>query len=297
MAPYPWPAIPKRYPKAIDELIERVVLEPKQVDKLLAQVDGSWLREERVMLHARKKQFQDALNVIVLELDDLTLAERFCLLCNESPESFVLFTSNDGDGTGTVASLPRPHAFVDDGGQPRRFHSNALDECRDGGQFVTLVKVLAHAASQNQISSHDPGYYRERVSTLFWSYASHPDLRPDVVLPVIPADWPLETIAEYLCQAYASMLHQQRTLHIRQKLSSMSYLQTYAVWAKERAKSVSITHETACPVCTRRISDCAFAATADGRVAHVQCMHQSFDSGIPSQAAVTSNEPELAPLL
>ena len=39
------------------------------------------------------------------------------------------------------------------------------------------------------------------VSALLSSYAAHPDFHPTQVLPVLPSDWPLGVVADYLSQA------------------------------------------------------------------------------------------------
>eukprot|EP00435_Cladocopium_sp_Y103_P065906 s161_g28.t1 len=75
------------------------------------------------------------------------------------------------------------------------------------------------------------------------------------VLGILPSNWTLEGVADYLSKCARICLHQQRASMLEENLSSMAYLKTFSAWTKERMRKVNITVDRCCPVCNKRFVD------------------------------------------
>merc|ERR1712217_316030 len=107
-------------------------------------------------------------------------------------------------------------------------------------------------------------------------YAGHPDLPPDEVIGMLPAKWPLASLAGYFTKCARLCLHAKRASMLEENLSSMAYLKTFSALAKERMRKVHITGDRCCPVCNRRFVDKdsvgkAFIAYPNETCVHLQC--------------------------
>merc|ERR1719277_2526823 len=93
---------------------------------------------------------------------------------------------------------------------------------------------------------------------------------------MLPASWPLDSVAAYLTKSARICLHERRASMFEENLSSMAYLKTFSAWARERTRKVTISADRACPTCNRRFVDKdavgkAFVAYPNETCVHLQC--------------------------
>lgn len=118
--------------------------------------------------------------------------------------------------------------------------------------------------------------YRDAALSLLGGYAGFHDLAPHDIVGLLPSDWSLESLAEYLTKCTRLFLHERRALMLEENLSSMAYLKTFDALAHERMRKVTITGDRCCPVCNRRFVDRdsvgkAFIAYPNETCVHLQC--------------------------
>merc|ERR1712110_1203448 len=100
--------------------------------------------------------------------------------------------------------------------------------------FLTvLIEASVGAAERPSEFPKVATEYRDAVLALLMGYAGHPDLPPHEIIGVLPADWPLDSLAGYLTKCARIYLHDRRASMLEENLSSMAYLKTFNAWAKE----------------------------------------------------------------
>lgn len=257
---------------------------------LLTRAQGLCLHEECVVLCCRLHRHQEALRTLVEDLNDLGRAEMYCRIVMEGRE---LGSSTPSDPVDEVSPFtPDPPAwaksiaFAPRKGAPAAVGPTTAEEhpaCRREGRprpLMLLLKVLLDAcvgaaqrpAEYRKVSAE----YRDAALSLLMCYAGLCDLPPSDVIGVVPDDWTLEFLAPYLSKCARLCLHGQRSSLLEESLSSMAYLKTFAAWATERMRKVSISGDRCCPVCNRRFVDKdlvgkAFVAYPNETCVHLQC--------------------------
>ncbi|PHJ25167.1 tgf beta receptor associated-like [Cystoisospora suis] len=158
---------------------------------------------------------------------------------------------------------------------------------RSPGMLRALLKVLLRAwkltssstektSSSNEVSSSFSSVshrWRASILSLMSKYGAHTDLEPGLVLRLLPDDWHLSEVSDYLIASLREELHGKMKAGLQEQLSTIAYLHTYSDWAHQRSACYVITPERSCPVCTRRLGSVGggFVAYPDGTCVHLHC--------------------------
>eukprot|EP00434_Breviolum_minutum_P008919 symbB.v1.2.007862.t1/scaffold448.1/size203282/14 len=253
--------------------------------ELLPRLEALQLHEERVMLCSRENRHYEALQILSIDLNDLSRAEVYCrlLMAREAQRAQELCKEKLSVFSADLPAWARGVVFG-----PKKPGSGAAgDQDLSAGEqsvrtrpLMLFVKILldAHKGAEERPEEYKKvcAEYREAVLALLMGYAGHRDLPPNEVLGILPAHWTLEGVADYLSKCARVCLHQQRASMLEENLSSMAYLKTFSAWAKERMRKVNITVDRCCPVCNKRFVDKdnvgkAFVAYPNETCVHFTC--------------------------
>nr|CEL70135.1 TPA: TGF beta receptor associated protein-like protein, related [Neospora caninum Liverpool] len=146
---------------------------------------------------------------------------------------------------------------------------------RSASMLRALLKVLLRAwheaATAPETRDGDASTWKKSILNLLSKYGDHPDLEPSLVVRLLPDEWQLTEVADYLVASFRERLHEKMTASLQEQLSTVAYLHTYSDWARQRSSCYVVTPERSCPVCTRRLGLTAFVAYPDGTCVHLQC--------------------------
>jgi len=297
---------------AARERLQQFLQDAEDLDirALLPRVEELGLHEERVILCCRDNRHEEALRVLVEEMNDLPRAEVYCRITmtgkQQRPQGDGVHSQTGGTLSVLCAEPPswaRAEAFAPQSGEAVEATEAAsgTDGLRASGSsdaaasgalnistgcatptktlrlLLTVLLGAAEGAARNpERYPKVEAEYREAVLSLLMTYAGHGDLPPHDVLGILPPSWTLESIAAYLAKCARICLHERRVSMLEENLSSMAYLKTFAAWAHERTRKVHITGDRCCPVCNRRFVDKdlvgkAFVAYPNETCVHLQC--------------------------
>eukprot|EP00931_Biecheleriopsis_adriatica_P041032 TRINITY_DN23499_c0_g1_i1.p1 TRINITY_DN23499_c0_g1~~TRINITY_DN23499_c0_g1_i1.p1 ORF type:complete len:996 (-),score=246.12 TRINITY_DN23499_c0_g1_i1:28-2979(-) len=263
-------------------------------EQLLPRLEALHLHEERVVLCSREQRHQDALQILVVDLNDLPRAESYCRLVMARDQPAVAGDALDSEGQGSVfsADLPPWARGIVFGSKKSSSSSSAAllklsaealatsDASKRPRPLMLFLRVLLEASEAAAAKPENyrkvAAEYREAALALLLGYAGHNDLPPHEVVSALPSHWTLEGVAGYLTKCARICLHEQRASMLEENLSSMAYLKTFSAWAKERMRKVTIGGDRCCPVCNRRFVDKdsvgkAFVAYPNETCVHMQC--------------------------
>mmetsp|Transcript_105695 Transcript_105695/g.166894 ORF Transcript_105695/g.166894 Transcript_105695/m.166894 type:complete len:707 (+) Transcript_105695:41-2161(+) len=265
------------------------------VHDILPMCDGLKLHDECVILHSITNNHLEALRVLVVRLDDLPRAERYCRILmarfnrlpGVSPSDISVLCSDPPDWAKGIAFGTRSQR-VDAHDEDQEFAKTtvAMDESfAESGvgyprPLMLFVKVLLEAsvgaAEKLRDYLHPEKVYQEHAITLLTAYVGHRDLPPSEVIGMLPSSWTLSSLSVYLSRSARSCLHEKRATMLEENLSSMAYLKTFSTWAGERKRNVRMTGDKCCPVCNRRFVDKdavgkAFVAYPNETCVHLPC--------------------------
>jgi len=253
--------------------------------ELLPKLAALQLHEERVLVCGHESRHQEALHILVLDLNDLARAEIYCRLVmarelHRDEEHVSVFSVElPSWARGVVFGTKKPavgaRLFDEDS-----VTTQATDSAGRTRPLMLFLRILleAHEAASDRPEEYKKvaPEYRDAALLLLMGYAGHRDLPPNEVLAFLPACWPLEVVSGYLSSCARICLHKQRASMLEENLSSMAYLKTFGAWAKERMRKVNITVDKCCPVCNKRFVDKdsvgkAFVAYPNETCVHFTC--------------------------
>mmetsp|Transcript_90974 Transcript_90974/g.253205 ORF Transcript_90974/g.253205 Transcript_90974/m.253205 type:complete len:1006 (-) Transcript_90974:131-3148(-) len=270
---------------------------------LLSQVEALGLHEERVVLHCREQQHQEALRILVEVLNDLPRAEVYCRVVmaqrhrrpaasagpgvvdtagGSMAAGAMVFCTDPPNWARAIVFVPR-RAGDEEESSAASVSSTAQPSNTNEAGIRPLMLFLLVLLDASVGAEQRPGEYRkvaaeyrEAALSLLTGYAGHGDLPPSEVIGMLPAEWTLESLGYYLSKCARIGLHERRASMFEKSLSSMAYLKTFSALAHERSRKVTITGDRCCPVCTRRFVDKdsvgkAFVAYPNETCVHLQC--------------------------
>lgn len=251
--------------------------------ELLPRLEALQLHEERVVLCSRENKHYEALQILSIDLNDLSRAEIYCrlLMAREAQriqEKFSVFSADLPGWARGVVFGPKKSGAPEN--QQDAASAAAGEPSARTRPLMLFLRILldAHkwATERPEEYKKVSAEYREAILALLMGYAGHTDLPPNEVLGILPANWTLEGVADYLSKCARICLHQQRASMLEENLSSMAYLKTFSAWTKERMRKVNITVDRCCPVCNKRFVDKdnvgkAFVAYPNETFVHFTC--------------------------
>lgn len=263
------------------------------VHALLPKVEALGLHEERVVLYSAAQRHLEALRTLVIDLDDLQRAEIYCRIIMARTHRLPAATASESAAGGlrVLCTDPPDWARGIAFGDPKKAKASSDDEqdlaaaarevlleVPDAScpkPLMLLLRVLIDA-SAGAAEKTSPSRYQDAAIALLNAYAGHCDLPAHEVIDMLPSTWTLSCLSSYLSRSARLCLHERRSSVLEENLSSMAYLKTFSIWARERKRKVHITGDKCCPVCNRRFVDKdsvgkAFVAYPNETCVHLQC--------------------------
>ena len=256
--------------------------------RLQAAVESSPLFEERVLLHARRREHARALALLIHSLGDHAHAVRYCAMLSRR-----LF----GEGTGPSAG------DAEGGGGGGKSEDASSDGGADGADapvveesFPTLLRLYLEADARERerravaagsgagasvgaaasaalaAGGGVPTVYLERALDVLTRFGDF--VHPLALARLLPGHLPLRSLLPYWSTALPASQHRSREAAVRRHLLRLAHLGTAADLAREEQRHVTVTRHTACAVCDKRLDDAVFAALADGSLLHYGCLRE-----------------------
>jgi len=97
------------------------------------------------------------------------------------------------------------------------------------------------------------------------------DLNPEMVLPLLPKEIPVQLICDYLTKSIRQVHHNLRDGQITKNLLKSDRLNLKYQLSILTDKSVTITKDKMCPICNKYIGDKVFAYYPNGTIVHFKC--------------------------
>eukprot|EP00794_Sanderia_malayensis_P017011 gene17011-18724_t len=141
------------------------------------------------------------------------------------------------------------------------------------GKDVALRKKLFHMLlavylQPNENSSTVEQFMKPAIQLI----NSHQfDFDPLEALKMIPDDWAVGTVANFLSGAMRNSLHTARTKKIESSLTRANYLQSRYVYINSQDGAVSINDDRKCDVCHKPFTEPNIARYPNGLLCHIHC--------------------------
>ncbi len=231
---------------------------------LLALVRDTTLYEERVLLHARLGQHEDALHILVNELADADRAVRYCEIQTRMKGSAWAAPSASGPAaSGSDPFLCLLRLYLD-AHQAAIASSGAGGGRTGGGGTVRTV-------------------YLGRALDLLSSHAHQMDALAAAKL--LPGDLPLHSLLGYCSRVLPTSAHAAREALVVRNLHNYRYIDVHADLIERQVRSVTVTRNSFCHVCDKRIGDAVFAVLPDNRPVHFHCSRDLTAGALASAAS------------
>eukprot|EP01027_Heterolobosea_sp_BB2_P015632 GEZU01022360.1.p1 GENE.GEZU01022360.1~~GEZU01022360.1.p1 ORF type:complete len:174 (-),score=59.45 GEZU01022360.1:11-490(-) len=101
------------------------------------------------------------------------------------------------------------------------------------------------------------------------------EMNPVHAIKLIPNWIPLSQIQVFLTQSIQSTIHQRREGAVDKNLAKMENLQMSSKLSKCTSVYVTITNDSICPVCNKKIGDSVFAVYPNRTIVHFRCFKAS----------------------
>lgn len=221
------------------------------IGTILNQLKGTNLYEETVILYSKSGEHDEALKVLVWDMQDLKAAEQYCI---DNFEKLKNATPPPPSASNAVPSTPRGN----DSAPPlpvRMLTFNPL--------FLNLLKICFYP-DEGRPKNTDFGL------VILSTHAKEIDTVKAIQL--IPDDLTLNsTLMSFLTKAIQTTVHTRRDRSIAKNVAKMENLQIANAHAHITQKHVVITNDTNCRVCGKRIGDSVFAVFPNKVVVHFRC--------------------------
>lgn len=240
---------------------------------LLGLVKDSTLYEERVVLHGRLKQHERALALLVNELADADKAVEYCDLHSQ------LNANPWAPSSSSAASVP-----VD--------QQQQMKPGEGGDPFLYLLRIYLDAHQQwigTSGASTPAGptgskhsVYLGKALDLLSTHAQSMDALSAARL--LPADLPLHALLAYCARVLPSSAHTAREATVVKNLYNYRYIDVHSTLVERQERCATVTRNSYCHVCDKRIGDSVFAVLPDNRPVHFHCSRDLASySAAPSQ--------------
>ncbi|EEA05200.1 uncharacterized protein CMU_042740 [Cryptosporidium muris RN66] len=103
-------------------------------------------------------------------------------------------------------------------------------------------------------------------------YPNSSDLHISNILPILPDEWPIMKLINYLKGSLSSSMNINTTKSISMNLSAISYLRCFEEWASKKSKHITLTQDMICPVCSLKFGSKQCAVYPNGSCIHAHCL-------------------------
>jgi tetratricopeptide (TPR) repeat protein len=264
------------------------------VPTVLARLSNSTLYDESVVLYSKLGRDDEALKILIYQLDDTQAAERYCFdhhraqmekraAERERAGPGAALASGPGGGAGagsggamvlstSSSRLDADHAgyggysaggaAAGGSGGAGAAESSSLHSAEAPPLLLVLLKVYLNSEGRDIPREKEALDLLERHAFV---------MPPAEVLEIIPQTFPVAKLARYLTRVSQHSIHRSRDLKIVKSLAKVENLNTRLSRISLQSRSVTIAKERTCPKCGHKIGDRVFATFPNGTVVHFKC--------------------------
>ena len=115
--------------------------------------------------------------------------------------------------------------------------------------------------------------YKKQMLNVLKKYGENPQLDPFMVIEVLPAEWTLteQVLYDYLIKIMKTYNHMSNKYKIARSLSEMACLYKEKEIIEAKNKSVTISNDTYCELCKKKIGSTIFVVYPNMRIYHTKC--------------------------
>ncbi|KAL3128920.1 hypothetical protein CHM_3g1050 [Cryptosporidium hominis] len=148
------------------------------------------------------------------------------------------------------------------------------------GEIMVLVKILIESwrSCIQDKSIEKAEKLQNSTINILNKYSFHPDISIGNILQVIPEEWPLLKMINFLKNSLVSSIHNQTSKSISTNLSAISFLRLYEKWSNTRSNHVTITQDMICHVCSLKLGNKPCALYPNGSCVHTHCLSNEYYS-------------------
>ncbi|OII70773.1 uncharacterized protein cubi_00918 [Cryptosporidium ubiquitum] len=147
------------------------------------------------------------------------------------------------------------------------------------GELIALVRILIDSwRSSREDSPCKAEKFLNSTINILNKYSFHPDISIGNILQIIPGEWPLLKMINFLKNSLASSIHNQTSKAISTNLSAISFLRLYEKWSNARSNHVTITQDMICHVCSLKLGNKPCAIYPNGSCIHTHCLSNEYYS-------------------
>ena len=248
-------------------------------DLVLAHLHCAQLSEELAVVHTRNRDHEQALLIYVYTLDDVALAEEYCI--QQHAKLVEKLTGQSGaegstpqlrtgaksarvllktmSNAATTFMERQPSSTPEGGGACGAGHQMRFNEI-----FTTLLRVLLNPPSkQPQQKLAEALSLLDRQSRM---------INPISVLDSLPGETCFGALAPYFKRIFQSLGHRRTTLEVTSQCFSALANNGAKMRQLLLRRSVLVDDERRCVVCNKRVGDSVFAVFPNLKVAHFRCI-------------------------
>jgi hypothetical protein len=229
---------------------------------ILTSLPEGKLLEERALTLSRMRRHQQALDILISELDSVTEALNYCdrVWTRAKRESQSSVGPSSGPGENPSPSISGIGDY--------RNYPEFLD--KDLGVYAELMQVL--------VANGEKGV-KAAIELVCQRYDR---MDPIAVLEMLPGDTHLSRLVPFLEGVLQVSSREVKRWTRARNLVRQEEVQAKVEWVTAQRASIRVTDMTACALCNRRVGNAVFVQRPQGDVVHFLCYKKSM-RGAPSR--------------
>ncbi|CXI52526.1 vacuolar protein sorting-associated protein 3, putative [Plasmodium berghei] len=152
------------------------------------------------------------------------------------------------------------------------FHVYNENKCRSCGFFFLFIKVCMDKYKNKNTCEIKKEIYKNYIIYILNKYANHNDLNNIYIFKMIPENWKISKISNYVNFYLRKKLNTRTNLEIYHNLIKSSYLNVTYNLIKKKEEKILIQDSIVCNVCNTLIEEKEFVYFSENVVLHIKCV-------------------------
>ena len=210
---------------------------------ILDKIKFSWMIDQEIFLYSQLELHNEAISKLVrtgVEQNDFEKVEKYCSeRINDRPDLFAdLFK---------ILS------------ENYNMNNNGAKNLKSEGER----KIFENLAT----------IFQKEMLNILKKYGDNNTLDPFVVLQQVPAEWTVsdQSLYDYLTKIMKNYTHMSNKYKVAKSLSEMALIYKEKELMDVKDKSVTISNETQCKACMKKVGNAIFCVYPNMRIYHIKC--------------------------
>ncbi|SBS97573.1 vacuolar protein sorting-associated protein 3, putative (VPS3) [Plasmodium ovale curtisi] len=158
------------------------------------------------------------------------------------------------------------------------FHVYKYNQTRSCGFFFLFVKVCMDRYNNVTVKDEKKERYKKYILYTLNKYANHNDLDNAYIFEIIPKEWKITEIANYLNFTLRKKLNTHLNMHIYHNLLKSIFLGHSFDLIQQKERKILVRDKLICSVCNEAIVERKFAYFSEEAVVHMRCVEKYDES-------------------